>query len=504
MNQTPLVRNTLANYVGQGYTILIGIVVIPFYLRYLGASAFGLIGLFTLLQTWLRTFDFSLMPTFTREVAFRRVQSSGFSEIKQLLHSLEILFLIMSIAIMLGVIFSSHWLADHWLKADTLNTGETASCITLMGIMIALRWFSDLYRAGIQGLERQVWLNMINIFTLSLQYLGGWVLLRFVTKNPLHFFEYQLCIGAVELWIMSTQCYRFIPSTCNRFIFSWRVIKQILPFSASLAYVGTLYLLLTQLDKLLLSHILSLSNYGYFSLVVMMAGAISLLSGPISQAILPKMTHLLSQQKELELTKLYCNATQIIAVVVFSVTGIIALFPTELLYIWTGNHAAATWGGPILFWYVLGNGCAAISAFQFYLQYAHGNLRLHVIYNTLLAVVWVPLIIWTTFHYSAMGAAILWFVMNIISFCIWTPIIHQQYAPSIRYSWVFKDILPILLSTILILLIIHKISFHFTTLNRFESLTTLCYLGTIILIVNSFVSPTCRAWIIKMFKTRAL
>ncbi len=497
-----LIKNTIANYIGQGYTILIGIVTIPLYLQYLGASAFGLIGLFTVLQTWLRSFDLSLMPTFAREIAFRRNQSFCFSEIKKLLHSLEILFLIVAVVITLGVMFSSHWLASHWLQTETLSTAEVASCITLMGIMIALRWFSDLYRAGLQGLERQVWLNAINIFILSLQYLGGWTLLRFATTNPLHFFEYQLCIAVIELWIIGIQCYRFMPSTPNRFIFSWKAIKQILPFTTSLAYVGTLYLLLTQLDKLLLSHILSLSNYGYFSLVIMMAGAVSLLSGPISQAILPKMTSLLSQQKEEELIKLYRNATQIMAVVVFSVTGIIALFPVELLYIWTGNHATAIWGGPILFWYVLGNGCVTISAFQFYLQYAYGNLRLHVIYNTFLAVIWVPLIIWTTFHYGAMGAAILWFVMNVISFCIWTPIIHRQYAPGIHYSWLFKDLLPILLSTIITLLIFTRISFHFSILSKLEALATLCYLSAIILIVNGFFSSLCRGWIIKTLKIR--
>lgn len=499
-----LIKNTIANYIGQAYTILIGIVIIPFYLQYLGASAFGLIGLFTLLQTWLRSFDLSLMPTFTREIAFRRDQFLGFSEIKQLLHSLEILFLIVAGAIVLGVMFSSHWLANHWLKAEALSTTEIASCITLMGVIIALRWFSDLYRAGIQGMEHQVWLNATNIFILSLQYLGGWVLLRYITQNPVYFFEYQLCISIIELWILGIQCYRLIPSTSNRFIFSWKVIKQILPFSTSLAYVGTLYLLLTQLDKLLLSHILSLSTYGYFSLVMMLSGAISLLSGPISQAILPKMTNLWSQQKEPELIKLYRNATQIMAVVVFSITGIIAMFPTELLYIWTGNHNAAIWGGPILFWYVLGNACVAICAFQFYLQYAHGNLRLHVIYNTLIAIIWIPLVIWVTFHYGAMGAAILWFVMGIISFCIWTPIIHRQYAPGIHYSWLFCDLFPVLLGTVLSLWVISKISWHFSLLNRLESLAALCYLGAIILIVNGFASSVCRHWILKVFKIRIL
>ena len=48
-----LKKNTIANYIGQFYTMFIGIFMLPFYLEYLGAEAYGLVGFFTMLSAWM-------------------------------------------------------------------------------------------------------------------------------------------------------------------------------------------------------------------------------------------------------------------------------------------------------------------------------------------------------------------------------------------------------------------------------------------------------------------
>ncbi len=74
---TPLKRNVAATYVGQMYLALIGIVLVPFYVNFLGAEAFGLIGFWTMLQTWFTLFDMGLTPTMTREAARWRASAAA-------------------------------------------------------------------------------------------------------------------------------------------------------------------------------------------------------------------------------------------------------------------------------------------------------------------------------------------------------------------------------------------------------------------------------------------
>ena len=489
-----LKKNTFSNYIGFFYTTLIGLIILPLYLQYLGNSAFGLIGLFAVLKTWIRAFDLSLMPTFSREVALKCKQETGIFEIKLLMRSLEVLFFIVNIFIVFGVILSRKWIAHDWLQIENIDYSQVAFCIVLMTIIIALSWFTDLYRAVIQGMEDQVWLNVANMVILSLQYIGGLALLRWMTHNPVKFFEYQLIISVAELLLIGSKAYRLIPriSKHKNIHFSWDALKGILLFAGSLAYTGILWLLLTQLDKLLLSHILPLSKYGYFTLVTLIAGGILQLSTPISQAILPRMTSLLSQGKREEMLQLYCNATQITAVLVFSLAGMIAVFGKELVYAWTGNKIAANWIAPILFWYALGNAVCTMQSFQFYLQYAAGNLRLHVIFYTILSIIVVPMIFFTAYLYGPMGVGMVWFFMQSIVFLIWSPIIHRKYAPGIHRAWIIRDIMLIFVAVAITLSCLRTIATHLEWMSRVEVFIILGGFGIVVLLGGALASSTCR------------
>ena len=70
-------RNILANYVSQLYVTAAGIVMVPLYIQYMGADAFGLVGFFTMLQAWFNLLDMGLTPTMARESA--RYRGGGIS-----------------------------------------------------------------------------------------------------------------------------------------------------------------------------------------------------------------------------------------------------------------------------------------------------------------------------------------------------------------------------------------------------------------------------------------
>lgn len=487
-----LKKNTIANYIGQGYTILLAVVILPLYLKRLGAEAYGLVGFFLVMQAWLNLLDMGLTPTLAREVARIRGGACDFAELRRLLRSLEVVFLILSVVIGLGIVIGSNWAAHNWLKVETLTYSDVAYCIALMGIMVGIRWFAALYRSGIRGMECLVWLNGTNMLIETLRFVGGLALLHWISREPIHFFEYQLSIGIIELMFMGVKFYSLLPGKGGHFGFSWESIRGILPFASGIAYLAFIWVLLTQLDKLLLSHLLPLKEYGYFALVAIVANGVLQISAPISQALLPRMTYLLAQGKEQEMLRLYRKATQFIAVIMFPLAGMVAIFSKELLFAWTGDKAAAEWAGPVLFWYVLGNGILSMGAFQYYLQFAHGKLKLHVIFNTFSGIISAPIVVFAAFYYGAMGVAVVWFWLRVIIFIIWPPIVHHNLAPGIHSKWLFKDIAPIFATTAILLVLISRIKIPFESLNRIEVFTSLLGIGLIVLMMNAFASGECR------------
>lgn len=439
-------RNSIANYFGQSYTILIGIVITPLYLQYLGAEAYGLVGFFALMQAWMGMLDLGLSPTLGRQVAYARGRENGFDFFKRLLKSFEVIFLVLASAIVLGVFLFSDWIASQWIKAESLDLATIVYCIALMGVMIGLRWFAGLYRSGINGMEDQVWLNAANIVLMTLKFVGALVLLAFITQDIRHFFEYQLAIGLIEVLVVASRFYAKLPATQNSqglVAFDWSAVKSVAPFALGIAYTAGIWVLVTQTDKLVLSGVLSLSEFGYFSLVALVAGGVTMLSGPISQAIMPRMTMLLAQDNKEEMLRIYRMGSQIVALISFSVAVMVGLYAEPLLYAWTGDREAANWGAEVLLWFALGNGVLAIGAFQYYLQIAFGQLRLHVIGSTISAVIQVPLIYFAAVNYGAVGAGIAWFSFRTAWFIWWTPIVHSRFVPGFHWSWLLKDILPI-------------------------------------------------------------
>lgn len=64
-----LAVNVVANLVGQGWPVLISLVVVPLYLKLLGIEAYGLIGFYFMLQGLAQVLDLGLSPTMNREMA---------------------------------------------------------------------------------------------------------------------------------------------------------------------------------------------------------------------------------------------------------------------------------------------------------------------------------------------------------------------------------------------------------------------------------------------------
>lgn len=496
-------KNAIANYACQGYTILISIVMLPLYLKYLGPEAFGLVGFFAMMHAWFAILDMGLTPTLSRQAAHERGKGEqGLGELGKLLRSVEAILALLVPLFILGIWVASDWIATQWLMPQVLSAAEVAYCIFLMGVMIGLQWFASVYRGGIQGMERMVWLSGANIVLATLRFALSYILLRWVTQGPRHFFEVQLAVSVVELGILAAKFHGLLPTRniAGEQRMSWSALKSVLPFAGGVAYTAALWVLLTQTDKLILSHVLTLQEYGHFTLVGVVAGGLLSLSGPLSQTILPRMTLMLSQGDEASMLSLYRRATQLTVATIFPIASTVAMFSSELLYAWTGDQDAANWAGPVLTWFALGNGILAVSAFQYYLQYAHGKMRLHVANSTINALLQIPILAYAAFNYGALGEAYAWFGIRLVAFFVWTAVVHSRFAPGLHVSWLVQDIAPGLLMT-LGCLMVAGVAHEFFPVDRMSLAITLVGVGLFALVANLVGSSAFRSLFRRQWKT---
>lgn len=451
MGQRSFKRNVIANYVGYAYVAIIGIVITPFYITYLGSEAYGLIGFYAMLQAMFHLLDMGLTPTMSRETARFHGGATDSISYRRLVRVLEAVFVLTATVGGASLFALSDVIASDWLKAYQLPRPEITRSLQIISVIVALRWMGGLYRGAISGAERLVWLSAFNALIASLRFIGVLPLIVFVDSSPSTFFLYQLLIALVELAGLGAKAHQLLPAVKigHWARWDWRPLKPVLKFSLTIAVTSSVWVAIIQTDKLVLSGILPLDEYGYFSLAVLVAGVIMVFSVPISNAIMPRLSSLEAQGKHEELITVYRQSTQFVAVGAGSVAATIAFCAQPLLWAWTGDKVISQQAAPILTLYALGNGIMVLAGFPYYLQYAKGDLRLHLIGHVLFAVIMLPLTVWAALHYGGVGSGYVWMSMTLLMIFTWLPLVHKRFCPGLNVKWYGTDVLPILVSVVI-------------------------------------------------------
>lgn len=439
-----LKRNVISSYVSQIYVTVIGIVMVPMYVKYMGAEAYGLVGFFAMLQAWFNLLDLGLSPTIARESARFHAGALGQIEYRRLFRALNVVFTGIAVFGGVGLFLFSPLIASHWLSLKALTLQEVTFAIRIMAISVALRWVGGLYRGVLVGFERLVWQSGFNIAIASLRFIAPFGTMYLFGFTPRTFFLHQLIVAIIEVLGLVLVSYRLLPSV-NSADIGWSIgpVRRVLSFSLAIAFTSSVWVFVTQSDKLILSGILPLDEYGYFTLAVLIASGIMVITGPVSSAIMPRMSKLHAEGKDEELVALYRKATQWVTVIAGSAAITVAIFPRYLLYVWTGDWSLTEHASEILRLYAIGNGLLAVGAFPYYLQYAIGNLRYHLIGNIALISVWVPTVIAVAYHFGGVGAGWAWLGMNALYLFVWVTFVHSRLKPGLALGWLSKDVLAI-------------------------------------------------------------
>ena len=81
--------NLAANLMGSAWAMLVQLVCIPLYVKFMGVEAYGLVGFYLMLQAMLQILDLGLSPTMNREMARYSVEPEKANDARDLVRTLE-------------------------------------------------------------------------------------------------------------------------------------------------------------------------------------------------------------------------------------------------------------------------------------------------------------------------------------------------------------------------------------------------------------------------------
>lgn len=451
-NKVSLKKNILSNFAGQGWAFLVGMVAVPFYIRFIGIEGYGLVGFYNALRAILNSFlDFGLTATINREVARYSSSPSKITQTRDLVRTFEILYWFIGLVLGLIIFLSAPLISTYWIRSETISASIIESIIKIMGVITFIQWPITLYQGGLIGLQKIVLLNGINITIATLRGVGGILAVSLFSSPLIAFFIWQVILSLIQLSLVTYYLWTSLPQSIQAPRFRTSILAENWRFALGMSGTSFFSFFLIQSDKVILSKLLTLEQFGYYSLAVTLNEQLQMINPQITRPLFPRFSILVSTDDKEGLRELYHKASQLVSVIILPIAGTAAFFSQEIIYLWTQDVEVASIVAPIATLLFAGTIFLNLTDIPLNLTVAYGWVKLIFYRSFVLSILFVPLMTILSLKYAGMGAALAWALTNFAQLFILPWFVHQKILKDELKRWYIYDVgLPVCFSLILL------------------------------------------------------
>lgn len=435
-----LSANIVANLIGRAWPSLLGILFVPIYLRFMGVEAYGLVGFSATLQGVMGLLDLGISSTMTRELARLSVIKESNQKQRDLVRTLETLYWLISLAVGIIIVFLAPLLAQHWIKSHQLSPEQLTTAIQLMGVAVALQFPFALYQGGLMGLQYQVMVNAVLTVIGTLRNGGAVLVLWLVSPSITAFMGWQVIAVLVGSLTLMAILWRKLPKHEKRAKCDLSILREHWRYALTVASNGIIGVALVQSDKIILSYILPLEHFAYYTIASTVASGIWMMIYPLNNAIFPRLVQIHQKENLADAANIIHISSQCLSLLVLPISAILILYSNEILMIWTHDATVAANSKYIVILLVIGTTINGLSSIPATASMAFGWPQLVTKVNLIQAIVAVPAIALLSYYFQAIGAAFAWVGLNCTYLFFMAPRFFSKYMKKEMKDWYLKDL----------------------------------------------------------------
>jgi O-antigen/teichoic acid export membrane protein len=439
-----MIKNVLANYVGRIWGIISVFFFLPFYIKILGIEAYAVINFYTVILTIMYFADGGLSATLNREIA----RSSDKQYIGNMLYTIEKVYLIICLLVIMIIFSFSHIIASNWLNSNTISIENLSIYICLMGVSVAFQLFTTLENSGLMGLEKQVLSNGIQISSSVFRSAIVLIPLYFY-PTLLTFFIWQVLMNILFFFVTRYNLWKFVKTNVV-YKFNLQILKTVGRFAGGMMLMAIMASLNTQIDKLVISKVLSLKEFGYYSLASVLSQVPVLIVTPIAFAILPRMVRYSENLEKNKLLKLFHINSFILSALATSGALVLFLFTKDFVLIWTQNIIIANkieYATKVL---LIGGVFLSFQYMPYHLAIANGHTKTNLRFSIVAIIFIIPLLFFLVKQYGLIGATITWLLFNFVAYIYLGYNLINKFLKYEFKKWLFNDtLIPLIISFLL-------------------------------------------------------
>ena len=438
-------RNILANISGQAWSMVLSLIFIPVYIHTLGVESYGLIGVYVMLLGLAQVFDMGLGATINRELSRRHHVPEDGRDLRTLVRTAERIYALVGILLAGLLLLAAGPLAGGWINIGELDRADVRHVVALMAILLGLQWPLALYQNVLMGMQEQVTSNLIYSTYATLGNIAAALAVVTMKTGVEAYFITFAIIACIQLIHLRTVCWRKLGPRTDADPFRLDALKKSMGFTAGMAGITIMSVLLIQLDKVLLSRLLSLGDFGLYVLAGTMSRALYVIITPIFNAVFPRLSSELSRGNVEAALKVYHSSAQLMAVLVLSAASAMAIFSHDIYLLWIGSATVAQSVAPVAAILAFGTAMTGLMNVPYAMQLAKGSTGVPFLTAALIAILVVPGMIWAAGRYGSAGAAWTWFSLNLLYLIVGVAYTHLRIVPGQFRRWLFRDLgLPLL------------------------------------------------------------
>ena len=408
--------NILANYSAMGMVAIAPVIALPWYLASLGPKTFGLIAFVIMLQTVLGLFDAGISQALIREIVVRLdTTDRGRRSTATLLFGFERIYWLFSLCAFGVTSLLADNIASNWLKMEDSYTELGIIAIHGAAAIFATQFPGFLYRSVLVGANAQVKLSGLMVAGALLRHLGG-VIVVSIWPTLTAYLIWQASIGLLETLSRAKLAWTTIGIMRSKLIWAPKELHPVWRSVAGMSGAVWLGALTIQMDKIVLSQMVSIEQFGYYVIAATIGVGVIQLIYPLLQVILPRAIEL--RANSLALRNLYIKSYRfigmmiVVGVLIFSLTG------KWLLLYWLSDSQVVDTVFPILAILLVGTALNAIYTIGYINWIVHEKVyrifQVNAIGLALSVTLITPLVNW----HGTIGAAFGWVTMNLVGFVI--------------------------------------------------------------------------------------
>lgn len=298
-----LTKNIGYNLVGQILLILLNLVAVRVIYKQLGSDVFGLIYFALTLNAIFRTVvSGGIGWSLVRETS--RFFESDKKYLSQLIQTSSLLTIIIYVILTACVVLAAPFIVRNWLQLEELDINSAIAVLQILIVGILLSIPNAILNSILRGLEEMKIINLVEVFTSLIRQLGL-VAVVFLSNTAL-----MTAVWLSLSYMLVTIAYLYI----LRQHLTWSVFKpkfhrQVIvknrDFGLNMLGISLTNLVHLQADKLIVSRLLPVATFGYYSFAYSLIGRLAFIKSAVSTAAFPTFARLYENGQREQLLEKY-------------------------------------------------------------------------------------------------------------------------------------------------------------------------------------------------------